>query len=248
VQGACNCPTVKSPFFLTITSGQRGEPPCKKRTTVARLCAPSASLQLAVQLGGRGPHVMQPARQLPSVKNRTASCANATSFRDRHESLKRYFFQNQCSDSRHPHAWPNSDIKYDGHGPVSRGNRRSSWHGHRRADSNCSNRHAGAAVQPPIRLWSHLQARILPQAGPGATVGTLNQGYPLLWYEGAAPVPPGHKDSGSRPHHMGRTRGTTWQGKIIHPEVHRWVRTSKGHRTPVRTGPELLEGHAGSLE
>jgi hypothetical protein len=87
-----------------------------------------------------------------------------------------------------------------------------------------------------------------PEAGLGATVGTLNQGYPLLRYEGAAPVPPGHTDSGSRPHHMGRTRGTTWQGKIIHPEVHRWVRTSKGHRTPVRTGPELLEGHAGSLE
>jgi hypothetical protein len=27
-----------------------------------------------------------------------------------------------------------------------------------------------------------------PEAGPGATVGTLNQGYPLLRYEGAAPV------------------------------------------------------------
>jgi hypothetical protein len=24
-----------------------------------------------------------------------------------------------------------------------------------------------------------------PEAGPGATVGTLNQGYPLLWYEDA---------------------------------------------------------------
>jgi hypothetical protein len=27
-----------------------------------------------------------------------------------------------------------------------------------------------------------------PEAGPGATIGTLNQGYPLLRYEGAAPV------------------------------------------------------------
>jgi hypothetical protein len=26
------------------------------------------------------------------------------------------------------------------------------------------------------------------KAGPGATVGTLNQGYPLLQYEGATPV------------------------------------------------------------
>jgi hypothetical protein len=27
-----------------------------------------------------------------------------------------------------------------------------------------------------------------PEAGPGATVGTLNQGYPLLQYEGTVPV------------------------------------------------------------
>jgi hypothetical protein len=27
-----------------------------------------------------------------------------------------------------------------------------------------------------------------PEAGPGATVGTLNQGYPLLWYEDAVPI------------------------------------------------------------
>jgi hypothetical protein len=27
-----------------------------------------------------------------------------------------------------------------------------------------------------------------PEAGPGATVGTLNHGYPLLQYEGAVPV------------------------------------------------------------
>jgi hypothetical protein len=47
---------------------------------------------------------------------------------------------------------------------------------------------------------------------------------------------------------MGRTRGTTWQGKIILSKVHRWVRTSKERRTPVRTGPELPGGHAGSPE
>jgi hypothetical protein len=61
-----------------------------------------------------------------------------------------------------PHAWPNSDIKYEGHGPVSRGDRRSSRHDPKRADSNCANRRAGAAGQPLIRLWPHQQARILP--------------------------------------------------------------------------------------
>jgi hypothetical protein len=68
VQGACNRPTVKRPFIFAVTSGQRGEPPHKKRTTVPRLCAPSASLQPAVQHGGPGPHVMQPVRRLPSAK------------------------------------------------------------------------------------------------------------------------------------------------------------------------------------
>jgi hypothetical protein len=27
-----------------------------------------------------------------------------------------------------------------------------------------------------------------PEAGPGATIGTLNQGYPLLQYEDAVPI------------------------------------------------------------
>jgi hypothetical protein len=57
-QGACNCPAVKRPFIFVVSSGQRGEPPRKKRTTIPRLCAPSAPPQLAVQLRGPGPHVM----------------------------------------------------------------------------------------------------------------------------------------------------------------------------------------------
>jgi hypothetical protein len=54
MQGACNRPTVKHPFILAAPSGQRGESPRKKRTTVPRLCAPSAPPQLAVQLRGPG--------------------------------------------------------------------------------------------------------------------------------------------------------------------------------------------------
>jgi hypothetical protein len=68
MQGACNCPTVRCPFIFAVTNGQRGKPPCKKHTTATRLCAPSALLQPAVQLGGPGPHVMQPERRLPSAK------------------------------------------------------------------------------------------------------------------------------------------------------------------------------------
>jgi hypothetical protein len=68
VQGACNRPMIKRPFIVAISSGQRGELPRKKRTTVPRLYAPSTPLQLAVQLEGPGPHVMQPARWLPCAK------------------------------------------------------------------------------------------------------------------------------------------------------------------------------------
>jgi hypothetical protein len=41
-QGACNCPTIKRPFIFSVTSGQRGEPPCEKRANTPRLSAPSA--------------------------------------------------------------------------------------------------------------------------------------------------------------------------------------------------------------
>jgi hypothetical protein len=67
------------------------------------------------------------------------------------QKTEKISFQNQCSDSRHP-AWPNSDIKYKGHGPINRGNRRGSRRDHRRACSNCINRRAGAAGQSPIRI------------------------------------------------------------------------------------------------
>jgi hypothetical protein len=52
-QGACNHPAVKRPFIFAETSGQKGEPPRKKRTTAPWLCAPSASLQPAVQHGAQ---------------------------------------------------------------------------------------------------------------------------------------------------------------------------------------------------
>jgi hypothetical protein len=87
-RGACNRPAVIRPFIFAETSGQEGEPPRKKRTTAPWLCAPSASLQPAVQHGGPGPHVMQPARRLPGAENRTVARANATSPRGHRGRLK----------------------------------------------------------------------------------------------------------------------------------------------------------------
>jgi hypothetical protein len=44
----------------------------------------------------------------------------------------------------------------------------------------CANRQS--SFGPTYRLVSS------PEVGPGATVGTLEQGYPLLQYEGAVPA------------------------------------------------------------
>jgi hypothetical protein len=86
--------------------------------------------------------------------------------------------------------------------------------------------------------------------GKIAVVGTLNQGYPLLQYEDAVHVRRLEvtRRTAPDPTTWGRAKGTTWQGKTIHPRMHHWVRTStEGHRTPVRTSPELPRRHAGSL-
>jgi hypothetical protein len=106
-QGACNRPAVKRSLIFAETSGRKGEPPCKKRTTAPLLCAPSASLQQAVQHGGTGPHVIQPARRLPGAEKshrRSRQCHVSSGPSQKTEKIN---FQNQCSDSRQP-----------AHGPV----------------------------------------------------------------------------------------------------------------------------------
>jgi hypothetical protein len=160
-QGACKRPTVMRPFIFAETSGRKGEPPRRKRRTTPRLCAPSASLQPVVQHGGPGPHVKQPARRLLDAEKSHRHSRQYHVSSGPSQKTEKISSQNQCSDSRHP-AWPNSNIKYELHGPVNRRNKRGSRRDHRRAGSNCINRHAGAAGQSPIRLWPHLQAHILP--------------------------------------------------------------------------------------
>ena len=161
-KGACNRPAVKRSLIFAETSGRKGGPPCGKRTTAPRLCAPSASLQPAVQHGGPGPHVMQPARRLPGAEKSHYHLRQCHVFLGPSWKSEKISFSEPVQRLEAPRAWPNSDIKYEGHGPVNRGNKRGSRHDHRQAGSNCVNRRAGAAGQPLIRLWPHLQARILP--------------------------------------------------------------------------------------
>jgi hypothetical protein len=119
-QGACNRPVVKRPFIFAVTSGQKGEPPRKKRTTALRLCAPSASLQPAVQHKGPGPHIMQPAHRLPGAEKSHRRLRQCHVFSGPLRKSEKISFSEPMQRLEAPRAWPNSDIKYEGHGPVSR--------------------------------------------------------------------------------------------------------------------------------
>jgi hypothetical protein len=154
-KGACNRPAVKRSLIFAKTSGRKVEPPCGKRTTAPRLCAPSASLQLAVQHGGPGPHVMQPARwSLGAEKSpcHSRQCHDSSGPSRKTEKIS---FQNQCGDSRHPTHGPVVRAKCESHGPVNRENEHGRRRDHRQAGIHCINRRAGAACQPPTRLWPH---------------------------------------------------------------------------------------------
>jgi hypothetical protein len=105
-QGACNRPSVMHPFIFAETSGRKGEPPHRKHTTAPRLCAPSALLQPAVQHGGPGPHVMQPARRLLGAEKSHHCSRQCHVFSGPSRKTEKISFQNQCWDSRHPAHGP----------------------------------------------------------------------------------------------------------------------------------------------
>jgi hypothetical protein len=71
-------------------------------------------------------------------------------------------FSKQMQRHEAPRAWPDKAIKCGGNRSVSRGDRRDSRHDHGRTGSNCINGRAETVSQSPIKLWPHLQARILP--------------------------------------------------------------------------------------
>jgi hypothetical protein len=71
-------------------------------------------------------------------------------------------FLNQCSGIEVPRAWPGKTIRHGGRGSVSRGDRHGSWRDRRWIDSDYVSKCTEAARQSPIKLWPHLQARILP--------------------------------------------------------------------------------------
>jgi hypothetical protein len=147
-KGHATAGAVKRPLIFAVTGGQKGEPPRKKRTTAPLLCAPSASLQPAVQHGGPGPHVRQPAHRLLGAEKPHRRLRQCHVFSGPYRKSEKLSFSEPVQRLEAPRAWPNSDIKYDGHGSVSRGNRCGRRHNHRQAGCNCANGRTGAAGQP----------------------------------------------------------------------------------------------------
>jgi hypothetical protein len=96
--------------------------------------------------------------------------------------------QNQCSDSRHPAHGPTKALNAEVTGQSAAGTGvvvgvtigGSAVIASTGVQEQRANRQS--SFGPTCRLASS------PEAGLGATVSTLNQGYPLLQYEGAAPV------------------------------------------------------------
>jgi hypothetical protein len=96
-------------------------------------------------------------------------------------------FQIQCSDSRHPAHGPKPlSVEVIGQSAAGTGMAVGVSKGGPAVITPTGTQKQRANRQsnfgPTCRLVSS------PEAGPGATIGTLNQGYPLLQYEGTVPV------------------------------------------------------------
>jgi hypothetical protein len=180
-QGTCNRPAVIRPFISAATSGQGGEPPHKEHATAPRLRAPLASLQPMVQplAWGPRPTCYTPGVPVPGYRKVAPPLAPIPRLLEAVAEDKEDKFSKPMQRLEAPRAWPNKDIKYGGHGPVSRRGRRGSQQDQRRAGSNYINGRAGVASRSPVKLWPHLQARILPRGGPGGHSRYPRLGVPL---------------------------------------------------------------------
>jgi hypothetical protein len=134
---------------------------------------------------GSGPRVILLGRRFLGAEKSHRRSRQYRSSSGLPQKTEKVNFQNQCSGIEAPRAWPNETIKYGIHGSVSRGDRRGSWR-EQTVITTASARKQRANRQsnfgPTCRLVPS------PEVGPRATVGTLNQGYPLLQYEGTVPV------------------------------------------------------------
>jgi hypothetical protein len=197
-------------------SGQEGEPPHKEHVTAPRLCASSSTPRPTVKKanrrtrsvlpprsnapprlhrnqrsslwhGGPGPHVMYLARWFwYTEKLHRHSCQYHASSGPPQKTEK-IGFQNQCSDSRHPAHGPTKPLsaKVMGQLAAEAGVADGVTKGGSTAITPTGVQKQQTNRQPNFGPTCRLVSS--PEAGPGATVGTLNQGYPLLQYEDTGP-------------------------------------------------------------
>jgi hypothetical protein len=196
---------------------EEGESSHKERATALRLYAFSSSSQPAVKKanrhtrsvqppcgytpfhlrrnqwsnlwhGGLGPHVMHPARRSPGAeKSHHRSRQYCASSRPSQKTEK-INFQNQCNNSRHPAHDPTKALsaKVMGQSAAGTGMVVSVTRGGPAVIASTDAQEQRANHQsnfgPTCRLASS------PEAGLGATIGTLNLGYPLLRCEDTVPI------------------------------------------------------------
>jgi hypothetical protein len=181
---------VVRPFIFTATNGQEGEPPHKERATAPRLCAPSSSPQPAVQPLAWGPRptchapgapvsayreVAPPLAPVPHLLGATAEDGGVK-------------FSKPMQRSRHPMHGPTKPLSAEvtGQSPAGAGVAVGMTKGGPAAITRMGAQKQRINQQPDFGPTCRLVSS--PEAGPRATVGTLNQGYPLLQYGGVVPV------------------------------------------------------------
>jgi hypothetical protein len=201
------------PFIFAATSSQEDEPTHEERATAPPLYAPSSSQKPAATKANRHAGSVKPPRGCAPPHAATGGptwgprpTCNATGTpvtgcgkshrrsRQCHVSsgpsrkTEKISFQNQCSDSRHPAHGPSVTLstKVTGQSTVEAGVAVSVTIGGPTVIASTGVQEQQANHQsdsgPTCRLASS------PEAGPKATVGTLDKGYPLLQYKGAVHV------------------------------------------------------------
>jgi hypothetical protein len=134
-------------------------------------------------MGAQAHMSMQPVRRLPSAEKLHRRSRQCHVFSGPSRRTEKISFQNQCSDSRHPAHGPTVTLstKVTGQSTMGIGVAvdmtvgRPTVIASTGAQEQQANRQSDSG--PTCRLASS------SEAGPRATVGTLNQGYPLLQYE-----------------------------------------------------------------
>jgi hypothetical protein len=137
---------------------------------------------------GPGPHVMHLARRFLCTEKSHHLSRQYRASSGPPQKMEKLKFQNQCSDSKHPAHGPIKPLSAEVMGQSATG-----------TDVAVGVTEGGPAVITPtgaqkqrVNRQSNFgpTCRLVssPKAGPGATVGTLNQGYPLLQYEDVVPV------------------------------------------------------------